>query len=322
MSGVHGVNGPLSQDDLGSVLVHEHVAASSSGILQSWPELFGGRQNLVDETVALLRQAKADGVDTMVDATTFDLGRDMSLLSEVSVASGVQIIATTGHWLDPSMTTLARSTEQLASLFLRELTEGADGTQIKAGIIKVASQAEIQPFEERVLVAAAHASNATGAPILTHTLASHRTGDAQAAILEANGVDPTRVAIGHSDDSPDLEYLTGLAKRGYRIAMDRLPKGPLPEYGGRTLDDRVDTIVELIELGFVDHLLLSHDDLLWGGLLTEEDQRRQREANPYSISFVAKVVLPALRERGIDAEIIRKLTVTNPGRWLTGSSGN
>jgi phosphotriesterase-related protein len=318
VSGINTVGGVVDGGDLGFVLVHEHVTACSPGILKSWPELYGNREQLLALTLGLLADAKANGVKTIVDATTFDLGRDIELLAEVSAISGIVIIATSGHWLDPSMTTLARSTEQLTDFFIRELTVGADGTDIKPGIIKVASQATVEPFEERVLIAAARASVATGAPILTHTLAVARTGEAQAAVLEKHGADPTRVAIGHSDDSPDLDYLSGLAKRGYRIAMDRLPKGPLPEYGGRTLDDRIDTIVELIDRGFGDHILLSHDDLLWGGLLTEEDQRRQREANPDSISFIPKIVLPAFRERGLTADVINRMTVGNPSSWLTG----
>ena len=36
----------------------------------------------------------------MLDATTFDLGRDPELLKEVSESSGVNLINLTGWWLD------------------------------------------------------------------------------------------------------------------------------------------------------------------------------------------------------------------------------
>ena len=136
----------------------------------------------------------------------------------------------------------ARSTEQLADWFLADLTEGVDGTSVRAGVIKLASDERVEPYAAMVLEAAARVSNQTGAPIITHTAAAYRTGEAQADLLESFGVDPTRVTIGHSDDSDDIGYLTGLAARGYRIGMDRLPNGALPNYGGQGIEDRMDMI--------------------------------------------------------------------------------
>ena len=69
---------------------------------QAWPQLFGGRAQFVKVAVDQLKQAKAEGVDSLIDVTTVDLGRDIRLLEEVSRKSGVQIVACTGHWLDPS----------------------------------------------------------------------------------------------------------------------------------------------------------------------------------------------------------------------------
>ena len=242
MPGIESVTGEVAAQDLGFVLVHEHVAASSPGVIRSWPALHGGREALVDRGVRALVAAKEAGVDTMVDCTTFDLGRDPELLVEVSRASGVTIIASTGCWLDPSASMRARSTEQLADWFLADLTEGVDGTSVRAGVIKLASDERVEPYAAMVLEAAARVSNQTGAPIITHTAAAHRTGEAQADLLESFGVDPARVTIGHSDDSDDIGYLTGLAARGYRIGMDRLPNGALPNYGGQGIEDRMDMI--------------------------------------------------------------------------------
>ena len=87
MTTIETVLGPVPVEDLGHVLVHEHVVASSPGILTSWPDLFGSRQALVERGVAALRDARDAGVGSMVDCTTFDLGRDAALLAEVSEAS-------------------------------------------------------------------------------------------------------------------------------------------------------------------------------------------------------------------------------------------
>jgi phosphotriesterase-related protein len=313
---VETVLGPIPATELGSVLIHEHIAVASAGILRSWPALYGDHQRLIDEAVSVLNAAHAAGVRSIVDATTFDLGRDMTILREVAERTDVHILASTGHWLMPAPTMQARSTEQLGDFFIRDLTEGADGTNDKAAVIKVASEAEVTPFEERVLIAAARASRTTGAPILTHSAVRARIGERQADILEREGVDPSRVVIGHSDDSSEFDYLDGLARRGYSLGMDRLPNGRLPEYGGQGVEARMDMIVRLVEAGHVGRLMLAHDDPIWALLLTDEDQRRHLESNPDRVSFVHRVVLPGLLSRGLTAADIETIMVSNPRAWL------
>jgi phosphotriesterase-related protein len=316
---VESVTGPIAVETLGFVLSHEHIACASAGIVRGWPALFGGRAALVDGATDALIEAREEGVTTVVDATTFDLGRDMEVLAEVSARSGVTILASTGHWLMPSPTMLARSVEQLADFFVGELADGADGTTIRAAVIKVASEEEVLPFEERVLEAAARAHRATGAPILTHAAARFRIGERQAEIFEAAGIDPGRVVIGHSDDSTDPDYLLGLLRRGFRIGMDRLPNGRLPEYGPQSVDDRIAMIVRLVDEGFADRIVLAHDDPIWAGLLTDTDQRRHLESNPDRLAFVSRHVLPDLRRRGVAESAIEQMTVTSPRAWLTGA---
>ncbi len=318
MSGIQSVTGWVDDSDLGFTLVHEHVAGSSPGILRSWAGLSGGREHLVTTAVAALADARACGVRTIVDCTTFDLGRDAELLTEVAEASGVTVIACSGLWLDPSVTVRARTVAQLADWFIHDLTEGMDGTPVRAGVIKVATEEAIGPNDAKILEAAGIASVETSAPIITHTAARHRSGEAQAAILESFGVDPHRVAIGHSDDSNDLAYLTGLASRGYWISMDRLPHGRLPEYGGQTVQDRIDMIARLIEAGFGSQVLLSHDEPIWAGLLTDEDQERHLRSNPDGLTFISKVILPGLQKIGLHPDVIRGMVADNPRRWLSG----
>ena len=229
------------------------------------------------------------------------------------------ILASTGHWLMPSPTMLARTVDQLEAFFTDDLARGADGTTIRAAVIKIASEETVTPFEERVLVAAARAQRSTGAAILTHAAAKHRIGERQADLLEAAGVDPGRVVIGHSDDSAELDYLTGLLRRGFRVGMDRLPNGAMPEYGPQSVEDRMDMLVRLVDEGFAGRLVLAHDDPIWAGLLTEEDQRRHVEANPDRLAFVSRRIVPALRTRGVSDAAIDAMTVTSPRDWLCGT---
>jgi phosphotriesterase-related protein len=319
MTMVQTVTGPVDAADLGFTLVHEHVVCASAGVVRGTPALFGGREALLERAVGLLIEAREAGVDTIVDATPFDLGRDMLLLAECSRRSGMRIIAASGHWLIPSLTMAARSTRQIAELFVEELSVGADSSDIRAGILKVASEEAVEPFDRRVLDAAATAHRETGAAILTHAAARNRIGEQQATVFEELRVDPSRVVIGHSDDTTDISYITGLADRGYFIGMDRLPCGALPEYGTQSVADRLHMIAELVSRGYADRLVLSHDDPIWAGLLSDEDQRRHLEANPDVLAFISRVALPELRRLGITEEAIERMTTQNPRQWLGGA---
>ncbi len=320
MALVNTVLGPVEAEALGFTLSHEHIVCGSPGVVRGWPALYGGREALLDRAQTVLTRAIDDGVTTIVDATTFDLGREVDLLVEASRRSGMHIVAATGMWLDPSKSLQTRTTDQLAAWFTADLAEGLDGTDVRAGIIKVASELEVLPFEERILEAAARAHHATGAPILTHSLARNHMGEQQAAILERFGVDPTRVVIGHSDDSTEIDYLISLADRGYRIGMDRLPNGNLPEYGTQDVPARLRMIAALVERGYAEHMVLSHDDPVWAGVLSDVDQARHLESNPVVISFIPRVVLPGLRELGVSEAAITLMTRTNPQRWLSGAA--
>ncbi len=318
--GIETVTGRVEAAQLGSTLVHEHIVCGSAGVVRGFPSVSGGFDTLRKRGVAALVQAKADGVQTIVDATPFDLGRDIALLEEVSRRSGVLIVAATGHWLLPTPFMLNRTVKELAQQYVADLTMGADSTTIRCGVIKVSSEDEITPFEERVIEAAATANGELRAPIITHAKAARRIGEGQAALFERFRVDPARVVIGHADDTYEIDYLTGLADRGYFIGMDRIPNGALVEYGGQTVEGRIEMIQRLVELGYAKHLVVAHDDPVWAGVLSAEDQRRHIESNPHGISFIARVVLPGLRERGVSEDAIHQITVVNPALWLTGEA--
>jgi phosphotriesterase-related protein len=318
MSQVQTVLGSVDADQLGFTLSHEHIVCGSPGVVRAWPALYGGREALLARAQGILERVRRDGVRTMVDATTFDLGREVDLLVEASRASGVHIIAASGMWLAPSPAIQVRTTPQLADWFIADVEDGLDGTDVRAGIIKVASETELTPMEERILEAAARAHAATGAPILTHSLARVRMGEQQAAVLERFGVDPGRVVIGHTDDATDLDYPLALLDRGYLLGFDRLPNGRLPEYGTQTVEARMDMLATLAARGYADRIVLSHDDPIWAGVLSDEDQRRHIESNPDVISFIPRVVLPGLRERGVSDDAIEGMTVRAPRRWLAG----
>ena len=317
MATVNSVLGPLDTSDLGFTLSHEHILETSAGIQQIYPE-FVDRDGAIAEAVVRLREVYEAGVRTLVDVTTIDLGRDIRLLEQVSRESGVNIICATGTWLDIPRAFWEADPDDVAALYVREIEEGIEGTGIKAGIIKVANdRGGVTPEAEIILRAAARAQERTGVPISTHTWAAERIGYAQLDIFEDEGVDLSRVYIGHSNDSTDMDYLTGLVGRGAWLGLDRTPGGFVPETPGWEVRTR--TIKQLIDAGVSDRIMLSHDWSIDSGIIGKESTRLYHENNPDGFLFISRHVLPRLTEMGVSDETIRAMMVDNPRRFFEGS---
>ena len=137
MTTINGVLGEIDSKDLGFTLMHEHVMVAASGLSTHYPDLLG--PNREQRAIDCMKTAKAHGIDTMLDATTFDLGRDPALLKTVAAASGVNLINVTGWWLDVPRFMQGVGANQMADEFIKDLTEGFRGTDIKAGMLKCAA---------------------------------------------------------------------------------------------------------------------------------------------------------------------------------------
>jgi phosphotriesterase-related protein len=196
----------------------------------------------------------------------------------------------------------------MAELFVKEINEGIAGTQIKAGVIKCATdEAGATGDIEKALRACARVHRATGVPITTHTFAAGQTGTVQQDIFETEGVDLSRVIIGHSGDSTDMDYLSRLLGRGSYIGMDRFGLDMfLPTA------DRVATIAKLCKMGHADKMILSHDANSYMDWF--ERPLIEMTAPDWHYNFIPDTVIPALLESGVTEDQIRQMTVDNPRR--------
>jgi len=300
---------------LGYTLPHEHIA-DGPFFLGKWSK--GGRAELTAEAVEKLKQMRAAGIDTVVDLTPYDVGRDIRFLEEVSRKSGLHVIAATGQrFLPPRAADMpARTIDGLAAFFIKEIEQGIDGTGIKAGVIKIGVITKNPTaLEEIGLRAAARASKATGAPIRTHTDARNRAGESHAAILESESIDPARVSFDHSDDSGDMDYFLGLARRGYSLGMDHVHRGlnfkPV-------FERRADCIKRLIDAGFANKIFLSTDSEFGGSLLPQEVREwRETIDPPDGMLFETRKLIPTLKQMGVSGSDIHTITVENPRRFFS-----
>jgi phosphotriesterase-related protein len=313
MATVNSVLGPIDTNKLGFTLMHEHIMVSSAGIPQVYDRLLG--DGYMERIVQGLKKAKTGGIDTIVDATTHDLGRDVNLLAEASHRSGVNIIAVTGWWLEIPRFLLGVSVDQFADLFTREIEEGIAGTGIKAGLLKAASDfSGVTTTEDKVLRGVARAHRRTGVSIMLHSYSPGQVGRQQIAVLREEGIDLRHVKLDHSNDTTDVEYLTWILEQGCYLGLDRYP-GQITSSQARTR-----TMKALIDTGWAHRLLPSHDHaLVWlklEGLPMSEEERKRR--NPHGYLYMQKVVFPQLKEMGVTEATLNRLCVDGPRNFFEG----
>jgi phosphotriesterase-related protein len=307
MATIPGVCGPISTAELGFTLMHEHVLIANWSMRQSFPD-YVDVPRFVDAAASELAAAREHGVRTIVDLTPINLGRDIHVIHAVAERSGMQIIAATGFYWNEEPWMEAWDHETLVRYLVRDLTEGIQGTDVRAGILKCATDRHgVTDLNRKVLEVTARAHRRTGAPISTHTSVAQRTGLAQQDVFESEGVDLSRVVIGHCGDSEDLDYLEAILRRGSTIGMDRFGIDII-----LPTKQRVDTIVELCKRGFAPQMVLSHDASCHIDWFPKE---LIRTAVPrWNFLHISDDVVPALRENGVPEEQIRQMTVENPRR--------
>jgi phosphotriesterase-related protein len=273
----------------------------------------------VSNAVERLHELYEAGIRTIVDLTVPGLGRDVELVQEVGAQVPVHIVVATGyytynelpHFFDGRIPALrAGGVDGLDEFFLHDIEEGIAGTGVRAGILKCATDhLGITPAVERVLRAVARVHRQTGIPISTHTDSRTKRGLEQQRVFAEEGVDLTRVVIGHSGDTTDLEYLTELIDAGSAIGMDRFG---INAY--LSTAERVDTVAKLCAQGRARDMVLSHDancHFDW----YEPEFVRQAEPDWHYL-HISKDEIPALLERGVTEADITTMLVEVPRRIL------
>lgn len=314
MPTVNTATGPVDAGALGFTLSHEHVTVVyGSGLREAYPFLFDWEATR-EKATRHLAEAKAGGIDTIIELSTPDLGRDVELFARVSRDTGVNIVVATGAWRDPPRLFWDKDPSFIASIFIHEIEHGIGTTGIKPSAIKVANDSEgVSPAGELVLRGAARASKATGVPISTHHWAPGEVGRRQVEIFKEEGVPMHQVCIGHSADSTDVGYLESLLDSGCYLSMDRYPGAA----GRPSWQQRNATVLALLQRGYAGRMMLGHD---YGvrpvihGITHDPDP----DTHPTRYLFLTTTAIPALLQSGATEDQIREMTVHVPRRFLTG----
>jgi phosphotriesterase-related protein len=315
MARIETVLGPIAPEALGVTDMHDHLITIGGGEVRADPDLC---LPSVEKAVQELTRFEAAGGQALVDMNPIGCGRAIPELLSIARQTSVHIVAATGfqrqiyyeetHWF------YRYDVDEIAALMASEIREGIDehsfeGPHVRrstarAGIIKGASDYNvIRPLEEKLFRAIARAQRLTGAAISTHCERGTMALE-QIELLAAEGVNPSRVVVGHVDRNPDLWYHKKIASTGAALSYD----GPsrIKYYPDSVI---VDLILRMVDAGYADHLVLGGDN-------GRASYWKAYGGGP-GLAYVLERFVPRLREEGLEESAIRKILVDNPRRILS-----
>ena len=307
---IRTVTGDISPEQLGVTQPHEHIMILPGASCRVNAALL---LDSPDCAVRELADFQAAGGASVVDAQPMGVERSPRDLLEISLKTGVQIIATTGfhracfypddHFL------FSESAEQLVERIVREITVGmfdfsADKpTTVKAGLVKWTSEYHyVPPVMQKAAEAAAMAHHQTGVPILTHTELG-TCGLEQIALAEKFGIKPSAMILCHIDRNPDKFLHKEIAQTGAWLVYDGVARA-------KHWPDSViiDLILEMVDAGFGDRIMLAMDSAtrtIW----------RHYGYGP-GLDYLLKTFVPRLQRAGLSEHGIHQLLVDNPASAL------
>jgi phosphotriesterase-related protein len=329
MPTVETVTGPVDAEDLGRTLIHEHLQARDEAVLAQWPHTTAmamdptpvevGPSGAERVATDCARGLVERNVQTICDPSCMFLGRDVELMRRVATETGLQVVPCTGiYTYDPLPVFLqTRDADAIAELFVHDIEQGIQGTDVKAAFLKCAAdEPGVTENVEKVHRAVARASLRTGVPIMAHTRPANPTGPRQIEIFEEEGVDLSRVQLAHCGDTDDLDHLESLLEKGVWLGLDRFGLEIFLPF-----EQRITTALALLERGHADRIFLSADycaTLDWYSLEAAKGMLEGGAEKDWSMNIVPDKVIPALREGGMDDAQLETMLVSNPRRWLTG----
>ena len=340
---VQSVLGPISPEQLGVTLTHEHILIDLSVVLgppdsASAKDFFHkpfsqetmgriryyGAQNadnarLFDVPTAIdeVMLYKQYGGDSLVDATSIGIARDPIGLFRISQATGVNIIMGASYYVaaahPPDMD--ARSEDEIVEQIVRDVTEGVDGTDIRSGVIgEIGCTWPLADNERKVLRASARAQRLTGAPISIHPGRDETAPLEIIEILDEAGADLDGTIMGHLDRTVFLrDTLTKIAGAGCYMEWDLFgsensyyalnPNIDMPSDA-----KRMDDIAWIASEGYGRKVLVAHDIC---------SKHRLEKYGGHGYFYILGHIVPRMRKRGFSKEAIDNILVNNPRDALT-----
>ncbi len=300
------VLGPISPEEMGVTLPHEHVLVDFIGADKISPARYDADEAF-DVILPFLEQIKKLGCRSFVECTPAYIGRDVKLLKRLSVKTGMHILTNTGYYGAANDKFVPKhaheqTAEQLAARWVQEWQDGIEGTGIRPGFIKIGvDSGKLSEIDRKLVRAAARTHLKTGLTIASHT------GDTEAGLdemqtLREEGVDASAFIWVHAQNGWDVETRVEAAKAGAWIEIDNV--GP----------DNIRTCVEQVKAmkdrGVLNRVLVSHD-AGWYSV----GEPRGGTFRPFTALFTD--FIPALKKAGFGDADIRRILENNPREAFT-----
>jgi len=320
---VSTMNGPAPCDSLGTTLIHEHILwfggprLTDAGYTPIPAEL---QSESVEFAVSLLNDAARVGINTLVDLTPH---RPIALYQQIAKKTPVKIIPSTGFYRRhkiPKWMADIEDEKQMEDHMLKEVTEGIDGTSVRAGIIKVASEGTpLTDWEKKVFRAAAQVQKATGVAIATHS-GSASAGEQFDLLVRAGG-NPHRVVLSHVDvgatgRTDRLERLLSIVKNGGYLEVDTFGQEFYTPWS-----DLTSFLRHFSDAGFANRLFISVDcNWHWenGKKIFEgaEAPTPDPNASKRTYAYMMTDAVPKLLRSGFSKKEVDTFLVDNPRRFF------
>lgn len=343
---IQTVLGPIDPSTLGRTLTHEHIKMDYKCCLKSpWRKSDAERMtnsdftlanlgwirqnpyshlfNLAmgdesfDDMVKELNAFKQEGGQSIVEVTTMGISRDVEFLVRAASATGLNIIAGTGYYLDDTLPPGVKtsSIEELSQTMVKELTEGVNGTSIKCGVIgEIGCSWPLTPIERKSLLAAAVAQSETRAPLIIHPGRNEESPIEIVRILQEAGADIDKTVMSHLDRTVfDQSKLLELASEGIYLEYDLFGIEVSYYQSNPSVDfmsdaQRIQNIKFLASEGYADKIVIAHDI---------HTRHRLVKYGGHGYAHIQVNVIPKMLLRGISQDVIDKIQISNPQAWLT-----
>ncbi|MDT7363698.1 phosphotriesterase-related protein [Citrobacter freundii] len=291
----------MNFDPTGYTWVHEHLHIDLSGFKNN----LDCRLDQYDPICQEMKDLRALGVSNIIEMTNRYMGRNPQFMLDLMRDTGINVVACTGYYQDAFFPehVAAHSVEQLAQEMVDEIVIGIDGTELKAGIIAEIGSSEgvITPLEEKVFIAAARAHIETGRPISTHTSFS-TMGVEQLVLLQAHGVDLSRVTVGHCDLKDNLDNILRMIELGAYVQFDTIGKNNYyPD------EKRIAMLHAIRDRGLLSHVMLSMD-------ITRRSHLKANGGNGYD--YLLTTFIPQLRQSGFSQADVDTMLRDNPSKFF------
>lgn len=339
------VDGPVDPGEIGVTLTHEHIlldlrsycpeptdepqrermeaplTLANLGEVRRDPMRVLDNMLIDDRELALaeLKRFAELGGETIVDVSPVGIQiAGVDEIADLCRQAGLRAIVCSAFYVQPAHPpeVAERSVESIAEQFVREALEGIGETGIRSGMIgEIGISQPGHPDEWKVLDAACRAQVETGLPLCVHPYFGQRSRVAPevARFVLERGVDPGRLNLCHMDGFMDLDFQRRVLDMGAYISFDT--------FGFEIYyDDSVDLnhnahdsvrcrhLVELLELGYADQLLVSQDVC---------SKMQYRAFGGLGYGHLLENIFPRLCGEGVSAEAVERLIVDNPRRYLT-----